>query len=194
MEVKNGSFKKEKKMERIAIGSMVEYNAYDGTLMTLIITSHGPSEYNYYGIKNERCRKIESYVLDPKAVKVVGFSQKTIDKMKEKKEVKQDVFGVYANECGYSDVHPYEVISKPTEKRYKVRAMKVGKQKTKLDFHVGGFLAHCSNQNAQEWDIESDPEGKVFDIRLQKNGTWKDANGRRFNISDTPVKFYDYNF
>ena len=49
------------------------------------------------------------------------------------------------------------------------------------------------NQRDQRWLIESDSEGAVRRIRLGKYG-WKDAHGNRYQLSEKPVKFYDYNF
>ena len=49
------------------------------------------------------------------------------------------------------------------------------------------------NQRDQRWIISSSADAPVVRIRLGKQG-WKDANGRRFQLSDEPVKFYDYNF
>lgn len=100
----------------------------------------------------------------------------------------------YANHLGYSDVTPYEVIRIISDKTLEVREMNCERDESvKLDFHVGGFSAHCSNQRDQKWFITSDETAPVVRIRLGKRG-WKDAHGRRFDVSDTPVKFYDYNF
>jgi hypothetical protein len=49
------------------------------------------------------------------------------------------------------------------------------------------------NQNQQRWLISSNPEGRVFRIRLGKRG-WKDSSGSRYVLADQPQKFYDYNF
>lgn len=100
----------------------------------------------------------------------------------------------YANMYGYSDVEPYEVVRRISDKTIEVREMDAERDDSvKLEFHVGGFAAHCSNQREQKWHITSNPDNRVIRIRLGKNG-WKDAHGRKFNLSDKPVKFYDYNF
>ena len=81
--------------------------------------------------------------------------------------------------------------------------MDTGENKTELKFHVGGFSAHCSNQDAQEYDYASNTENPVIKIRLNKVGTkydgtpnlrWKNKYGERFVISEAPRKFHDYNF
>jgi len=100
----------------------------------------------------------------------------------------------FANHYGYSDVNPYEVVRVISDKTIEVREMDAERDDSvKLDFHVGGFSAHCPNQHDQRWNIRSNPDNCVVRIRLGKQG-WKDAHGRRFKLNDQPVKFYDYNF
>jgi len=57
----------------------------------------------------------------------------------------------------------------------------------------GGFSAICINDRDQEWFITSDESAPVIRIRLGKRG-WKDKFGRRYELADEPVKFYDHNF
>ena len=101
----------------------------------------------------------------------------------------------YANHLGYSDVNTFEVVNVVSDKTIEVREMNtVRDDSIKLEFHVGGFSAHCSNQRDQKWTITSDETAPVIRIRLSKNKGWKDKYGRRFQLADQPVKFYDYNF
>jgi len=100
----------------------------------------------------------------------------------------------YANYYGYSDVKPFEVVRRVSDKTLEVRAMKAERDPTwKPDFVPGGFCGTVVNQGSQRWIITSDPSGVVRRIRLGKRG-WKDAHGGRYDLSDKPVKFYDYNF
>ena len=100
----------------------------------------------------------------------------------------------FANKLGYTDVTPFEVVRVVSDKTIEVREMSADRDDSvKLDFHVGGFSAHCSDQDAQKWFIKSDEAGRVIRIRLGKQG-WKSACGSRFSLSDQPVRFYDYNF
>ena len=100
----------------------------------------------------------------------------------------------YANHYMYSDVEPYEVIRMVSEKTIEIRPMKAERDESvKLEFHVGGFSAHCSNQDEQKWIITSDETAPIKRIRLGKNG-WKDAHGGRYGLADKPRKKYDYNF
>lgn len=101
----------------------------------------------------------------------------------------------YANQIGYTDVNPHEVVKVISDKTIEIREMKSERDDSvKMEFHVGGFSAHCSNQNEQKWFITSDENAPVFRIRLSKNQGWKDKYGRRFALADAPRKFYDYNF
>lgn len=97
----------------------------------------------------------------------------------------------YANQYGYSDIHPYEVVRVISDTTIEVRAMTATKDPSwEPVFHTGGFSAHCSNQHEQKWFYESNPDAPVQRIRKSKKG-WKKGE---FRISDEPRRFYDYNF
>jgi len=101
----------------------------------------------------------------------------------------------FANHYGYSDVNPHEVVRVISDKTIEVRAMNAEIDPTwKPEWAVGGFAGHCINQNTQRWNITSDETNAVFRLRLGRNGVWKSADGRRFDLNDKPVRFYDYNF
>ena len=100
----------------------------------------------------------------------------------------------YANKIGYSDITPFEVVNVISEKTMEVREMQATIDPTwKPEFHVGGFSAHCSNQNEQRWTYESIEDRQVIRIRLRKDGKWYSKQGRHV-LADEPRKFYDYNF
>lgn len=100
----------------------------------------------------------------------------------------------YVNHIGYSDVNPYEVVRRVSDKTLEVRAMNAERDPSwNPDFVPGGFFGTVVNQSEQKWVITSDENGRVVRIRLGKQG-WKDAHGNRYQLSDEPVKFYDYNF
>lgn len=100
----------------------------------------------------------------------------------------------FANLFGHSDIRPYEIVKRISDKTIEIREMKAERdQSVQMHFHVGGFMAHCSNQNEQKWVITSDDTNPVIRCRIQKDGTWKSAYGKH-RLSDTPRKFYDYNF
>lgn len=101
----------------------------------------------------------------------------------------------YANQYGYSDVYPFEVVRAVSDKCLEVREMDAERDESvKLEWAVGGFAGHCLNQHDQKWFIKSNPENPVLRIRLNKHGVWKSADGRKFDLSDKPSRFYDYNF
>jgi hypothetical protein len=101
----------------------------------------------------------------------------------------------YANHIGYSDVNPFEIVRKISEKTIEIREMKATRDtQWAPEFHVGGFSAHCSNQASQRWIISSDETANILRIRLSKNRGWQDKFGRRFSLAEAPRKFYDYNF
>lgn len=104
----------------------------------------------------------------------------------------------FANRHGYSDVDPFEVVGKVSDRCLEIRAMKAekteeGKKRLRDSFQPGGFVGHFDNYG-QEWEITSNQEAKVIRIRLHKDGQWRNSGGSRFILSDRPSKFYDYNF
>jgi hypothetical protein len=100
----------------------------------------------------------------------------------------------YANQYGYSDVYPFEVVKVISDKTIEIREMDAERDESvKLECVAGGFAGHCVNQRDQKWFISSNPENSIIRLRLGKLG-WKDKHGRRFKLSDKPIKFHDYNF
>ena len=99
----------------------------------------------------------------------------------------------YANQYGYSDIIPYEVVRVVSDKTLEIRALRTEALPWDRQFVFGGFLGTVVNQRDQKWSFESDPTAPVERIRLTKRGEWRTRN-RRFVLSDQPVKFYDYNF
>lgn len=101
----------------------------------------------------------------------------------------------YANQYGWSDVYPYEVVRTISDITVEVRPMKSTQTKFPQQFHVGGFSAHCSDQHSQEWKCESIPDAAIIRIRWSRaKKKWFSAGGQKFIMEDKPSKFYDYNF
>ena len=101
----------------------------------------------------------------------------------------------YANQIGWSDITPYEIVKVVSDKCIEIRHMRTERDESVvLDFAVGGFAFHCSNQRDQKWLYYSEPTAPVVRIRKNKRGEWKIGKHTRFTLSDQPVKFYDYNF
>ena len=100
----------------------------------------------------------------------------------------------YANHMGWSDINPFEIVRVVSEKTIEIREMDAERDTSvTLDFAIGGFSAHCTNQRDQKWHITSNDKYPITRIRLSKNG-WKDKHGRRFCLDIEPTRFYDYNF
>ena len=58
----------------------------------------------------------------------------------------------YANQFGYSDVSPCEVVKVISEKTMEIRYMDTEALPWKREFHPGGFFGNTSNQNEQKWN------------------------------------------
>jgi len=103
--------------------------------------------------------------------------------------------GDRAHVCHYSDVDPCTVIKK-TPTTITVRYDKAELKDTwKPEFVLGGFIAHCTNNNQQQdaWNIEEDPDGTVEVFRFRKS---RNLYMNRYDERLYPewAKKYDYNF
>jgi hypothetical protein len=103
--------------------------------------------------------------------------------------------GMGATRCYYTDAHAYTIIkiSKSGRKITMQRDTATLMNGKKLEFAVGGFAAHCSNQECQEYKYEANPNGVVVEARLTKMG-WKTKGGAERVIIGSRSEFYDYNF
>lgn len=74
-----------------------------------------------------------------------------------------------------------------------------------LKFHAGGFAAHCSNQEIQQYDYAPNPDGYVRAFSLRSFVDQYGFERRRWVAVGQPVRngsgcmvgrhhFYDYNF
>lgn len=59
---------------------------------------------------------------------------------------------------------------------------------SKMEFHIGGFMANCSNNDDQEYSFKVD-ETNEYELTITKSML---KNGYYF--SDKPQHFFDYNF
>jgi hypothetical protein len=100
----------------------------------------------------------------------------------------------YANHHGWSDIDPYEIVRVISDKTIEIRPMKAERDESvKLEWVVGGFAGHCTNQRAQKWHITRDEQAPVIRARLHKDGAYHSKCGKHY-LSDKPIRFYDYNF
>lgn len=100
----------------------------------------------------------------------------------------------YFTERGYSQSYPWvEVSRSPSGKTVKLVRVFVDKDPEWVpNFIVGGFCAHCDNQQDQTWLFKSfGPEAAPITVRMTKRG-WA-RKGVQFD-EGRAVDFYDYNF
>lgn len=94
----------------------------------------------------------------------------------------------YCNLHSGSDIEPNEVLKVVDENRVIIRKMDAV-LKHVPSHTIGGFAAHYEN-NEQRWICVSNPENETKLLILRKKG-W---GGGKYQMSDKPFKFYDYNF
>lgn len=100
----------------------------------------------------------------------------------------------YANLICYSDIVPFEVVRVISNKTIEIREMNANLvEGWKPEMIVGGFSAHCVNNNTQEYTYSTREGSPIVRARLQKSGKWKSIHGEH-RLSDEPKRFYDYNF
>lgn len=86
----------------------------------------------------------------------------------------------HANQHLYSDVYPFEIVRKISDKTLEVRQM----DSTLIN----------SDMNDQKWRAASNENNPIIRIRLRKNGSWRDAEGLRYILSTEPSRYHDYSF
>lgn len=103
----------------------------------------------------------------------------------------------FATFVGYSDCEAYEIVRVISDQTLEIRMLNTELLNGKdLEFHVGGFSAHCSNQRSQKYNYTSNPNATIIRIRKKKNsisGEWG-SGSLRFVLASQPYKFHDYNF
>lgn len=94
--------------------------------------------------------------------------------------------------CLWSDRHAYTVIKK-TKTTVTLRRCKATLSPDfKPEFIVGGFVAHCTNQNEQTYTYEEDPDGEVIIAHWSQKKAGYYTNGA--HVIAGRHEFYDYNF
>ena len=100
----------------------------------------------------------------------------------------------YANESGYSDMYPYEIVKVVSENTIEIRPMDTERDDSvELKWVSGGFAGHCVNQGQQKWFYKSNPNNSVRRIRRRKDGYFYNHCNRVY-LEQEPRKFHDYNF
>lgn len=106
--------------------------------------------------------------------------------------------GMGVTELLYSDRHSYTIIKvSPSGKTITIQRDKCTLlNRDDLEFHVGGFCAHCSNQSQQRWWCGPDPDSDDIRIAsLRKDGTWRLKGCKTAGqLIEGRHEFFDYNF
>lgn len=103
--------------------------------------------------------------------------------------VTEELIGKYINEVLYSDIDPVgKIVGIKGKTKVIIRPIEASKNKTEMEFVVGGFSAHCINDCNQEYDFhEAD---YTIEVRL----TYSQMKENHWKIHDMPRKKYDFNF
>lgn len=101
--------------------------------------------------------------------------------------------GDHAHVVMYTDVYPVTIVKK-TATTLTVRRDKAERDPNwKPEFVVGGFAAHCTNNDEQRWIITEDPDGYTETFRWSKRyNAYRDTAG--CELLPEWRKKYDYNF
>lgn len=120
--------------------------------------------------------------------------------MRERQQLREELFKQAHEEIAvgdgvtirfWSDAHAGTVI-KRTKKMIVVRRDKATLSPDfKPDFEIGGFCAHCTNQNDQTYTYEPDENGTEYRIFAGRDGIFR-YEGKPIRIGRH--EFYDYNF
>ena len=136
--------------------------------------------WNWY---HDECLKLEgSYEVRAEAMK------KMLSDYYHEMEV-----GDRAHVMMWSDIYPVTILRK-TATTLTVRRDKATLDPNwKPDWIIGGFSAHCTNNEDQEWIIEEDPDGEIEVFRWSKRlNCFKDKSDCK--LLPGWKKFHDYNF
>lgn len=104
----------------------------------------------------------------------------------------------YANKYQGKNIYPFEVIKEININEYIIRELKCTETETSKYSRektcvIKGIYGAQFDNSKQNWNIESDNTNVEFKIRRHKDGNWYDRNGIKYQISDKPTKFYDFN-
>jgi len=98
-----------------------------------------------------------------------------------------ELIGKFVNRYSYSDINPVgKIVGTKGKTIILIQEIEAVKQTEKLDFIVGGFVAHCSNQDNQKWDFKQNDN--VIEMKVSKSFL------KQYGIDNNPKKYYDYNF
>jgi len=174
-----------KRRDALKIKTQAEYEERNAELAMLYSTPYGDMSKEYDNQRFEDIRDLQ----------IVTSNWE--DKLKAELQRKLDnpTTGMYANQIGWTDVDPFEIVEVRTANKLMVRLMSSELDPSwKPEVVIGGFSGHTLNNHSQKWIITSNEKYKVFAIRKRKDGRWYDKYNNRYQISEEPSKFHDFNF
>lgn len=100
----------------------------------------------------------------------------------------ENVIGKYVSRYLFSDI---DIVGKIIGTRGNILIIEnlSAKNIADMKFEVGGFSAHCTNSDKQEWIFT--PTGNTMELRYSAKSFHKK---HRMRITNNPVHQYDYNF
>jgi hypothetical protein len=109
--------------------------------------------------------------------------------MENQTAANSSLIGKYINTYLWSDVNPLGKIIGVKGKSTLIlaRVNYTRDESVNMEFILGGFSAHCTNNHTQKW-IYSVDDTDVFTVRLSKTFL------HRNRIEESPYHFYDFNF
>lgn len=136
----------------------------------------------------------------------VHIAERTAEINADAKAISDLDIGDGVSVSSYTDITAYTIVKK-TATTITLRADKSTLiNREELQFHTGGFMAHCSNQEAQRYSYEQDADGMVIKISLRKwldeegnvRRKWKQAKTRTFEMGGNAYAgrraYRDFNF
>ena len=135
------------------------------------------------------CMNTEEYLAwvsnQEKMTKMSYVAERTAEINADAADISSLNIGDGISVSAWTDVAAYTIV-KRTPKTITLQADKCTLiNQNKLKFHAGGFLAHCSNQEAQRYSYEEDADGMVIKITLRE---WLDEEGnvrRKWKLTRT---------
>ena len=97
--------------------------------------------------------------------------------------------------CLYSDKHACTVIKRTAKTLTIQRDRAIRDPNFKPEYIPGGFAAHCTNNEAQSYTYERNPNGEIFTCHWsEKRGRFQCGEDGSVRIIRGRHEFYDFNY
>ncbi len=159
-------------------------------LLKRLEENHSKVRTKYHSIDDENCREYKEYRF---LILSLSIEMTLLRRWLMNETIDPEV-GLFCNWILYSDVEPFKIISiSPSGKTLTIRGMDADLNPDfKCNTQIGGFGGHTLNNYAQSYTYKSNKDGEIRKVSKTKKG-WT-RKSLRYRISETPCKFYDYNF